>query len=67
MGLYALRAANVSLDWLPDVAERSTNLVGYSEVSGGFEKNNENLDKFEEMAILQHFGCGVAQKRYIWI
>ena len=61
MGLYASLSANVCLDWLPDVAERSTNLVGYSEVSGGFEKNNENLDKNEEMAIPQHFGCVVAQ------
>ena len=61
MGLYASLSANVCLDWLPDLEFRSTNLLGYLEVSGGFEKNNENLDKNEEMAIPQHFGCVVAQ------
>ena len=60
MGLYASRAANVCLDWLPDVAERSTNLLGYSEVSGGFEKNGKKFGKFEEIAIREDFSCDIA-------
>ena len=46
---------------LPDLEYRSTNLLGYSKLSGGFEKNNENFEILEEMAILQHFGYAVAQ------
>ena len=46
---------------LVDLVERSTNLLGYSKLSGDFEKNNENFGILEEMAIPQHFGCGVAQ------
>ena len=30
------------------------------------QKNNENLDRNEEMAIPQHFGRGVAQNWYRW-
>ena len=61
-GLRAYRALQRSTD----LVERSTNLLGYLKLSGDFEKNNENFGILEEMAIPQHFGCGVAQKRSGW-
>ena len=61
-GLRAYRAPQRSTD----LVERSTNLLRYLKLSGDFEKNNENFGILEEMAIPQHFGCGVAQKRSGW-
>ena len=51
---------------LLDVEFRRTNLLGHSKLSKGFKKIRKKLIWHFYIAVIQNFGCGVAQSHSYW-